>query len=36
MLPQADPQNLFFDPATGDWGLALYGHTRMVKTGPSS
>jgi len=22
----SDPANLFFDPASGDWGLALYGH----------
>ena len=21
-----DPANLFFDPASGDWGLALFGH----------
>ena len=27
MAFHADPANLFFDPASGDWGLALYGHT---------
>mmetsp|Transcript_50068 Transcript_50068/g.82998 ORF Transcript_50068/g.82998 Transcript_50068/m.82998 type:complete len:352 (+) Transcript_50068:43-1098(+) len=23
----SDPANLFYDPASGDWGLALFGHT---------
>ena len=23
----ADPSNLFYDPASGDYGLAFYGHT---------
>ena len=27
MAFHSDPANLFFDPASGDWGLALYGHT---------
>lgn len=26
----ADPANLFYDPASGDWGLALYGHTHIT------
>jgi len=26
----ADPANLFFDPASGDWGLALYGHAHTT------
>ena len=27
----ADPANLVFDPASGDWGLALFGHTHNTQ-----
>lgn len=30
MAFHGDPHELFFDPASGDWGLALYGHTHTT------
>ena len=30
MAFHGEPHALFFDPASGDWGLALYGHTHTT------